>query len=306
MKGKNQILLALEDGLKIKLGETTPDKKFTLLATNCLGWCHKAPAMLINDDVFTELTPEMVRQIIEDYKKRFEEWGIDYSLVGDAHVRPLRGGRKIFLADFKTMLRKVISPEQYENKVLNLAIGDELSFANITGFLTDGGYERVKNLSDIGEFSIKGDLLEIFCFDGKYRLEFLGDRVEKIMIVGSGRDRSLQNVKIYPRNIDEGNDFLIKYFKNNILIFDGEDNLRSSVFSILVGKEGKISPEDIKKIKEIEDFVKRQKTIYLESFAVDESGGLPALPAQAGQAGRLNLLAKEARCVSPNIINFIK
>jgi NADH:ubiquinone oxidoreductase subunit E len=70
MKGKNQILLALEDSLKIKLNETTPDKKFTLLETNCLGWCHKAPAMLINDDVFTELTPEMVRQIIEDYKKR--------------------------------------------------------------------------------------------------------------------------------------------------------------------------------------------------------------------------------------------
>jgi NADH-quinone oxidoreductase E subunit len=70
MKGKNQILLALEDSLKIKLNETTPDKKFTILETNCLGWCHKAPAMLINDDVYTELTPEMVRQIIEDYKKR--------------------------------------------------------------------------------------------------------------------------------------------------------------------------------------------------------------------------------------------
>lgn len=72
MKGKNQILLALEDSLKIKMGETTPDKKFTLLETNCLGWCHKAPAMLINDDVYTELTPEMVRQIIEEYKKREE------------------------------------------------------------------------------------------------------------------------------------------------------------------------------------------------------------------------------------------
>lgn len=70
MKGKNQILLALEDSLKIKVGETTPDKKFTILQTNCLGWCHKAPAMLINDDVYTELTPEQVRQIIEDYKKR--------------------------------------------------------------------------------------------------------------------------------------------------------------------------------------------------------------------------------------------
>ncbi len=70
MKGKNQILMALEDSLKIKVGETTPDKKFTILQTNCLGWCHKAPAMLINDDVFTELTPEQVRHIIEDYKKR--------------------------------------------------------------------------------------------------------------------------------------------------------------------------------------------------------------------------------------------
>ncbi|MDA3893695.1 MAG: NADH-quinone oxidoreductase subunit NuoE [Salinivirgaceae bacterium] len=70
MKGKNQILLSLEDGLKVKVGDTTPDKKFTLLETNCLGWCHKAPAMLINDDVYTELTPESVRQIIEEYKKR--------------------------------------------------------------------------------------------------------------------------------------------------------------------------------------------------------------------------------------------
>jgi len=70
MKGKNQILLALEDSLKVKIGETSADKKFTLLETNCLGWCHKAPAMLINDDVYTELTPESVRQIIEEYKKR--------------------------------------------------------------------------------------------------------------------------------------------------------------------------------------------------------------------------------------------
>jgi NADH-quinone oxidoreductase subunit E len=70
MKGKNQILLALEDSLKIKMGETSNDKKFTLLETNCLGWCHKAPAMLINDDIYTELTPESARQIIEDYKRR--------------------------------------------------------------------------------------------------------------------------------------------------------------------------------------------------------------------------------------------
>lgn len=69
MKGKNQILLAIQNMLKIKTGETTPDNKFTLLETNCLGWCHKAPAMLINDDVYTDLTPEKVREILSMYMK---------------------------------------------------------------------------------------------------------------------------------------------------------------------------------------------------------------------------------------------
>ena len=70
MKGKNQVLFAIQEMLKIKLGETTPDRRFTLLETNCLGWCHKAPAMLINDDVYTELTPEKVREILTDYMKK--------------------------------------------------------------------------------------------------------------------------------------------------------------------------------------------------------------------------------------------
>lgn len=70
MKGKNQILFAIQDMLKIKVGETTPDKQFTLLETNCLGWCHKAPAMLINDEVYTELTPEKIREILTSYIKK--------------------------------------------------------------------------------------------------------------------------------------------------------------------------------------------------------------------------------------------
>jgi len=70
MKGKNQMMFAIQDMLKIKLGETTPDNRFTLLETNCLGWCHKAPAMLINNEVYTELTPEKVREILSSYMKQ--------------------------------------------------------------------------------------------------------------------------------------------------------------------------------------------------------------------------------------------
>ena len=67
MKGKGDIIHTLEDMLKIKVGETTPDKQFSMIETNCIGWCHKAPAILINDLPYTELTPEKVTEIIKDY-----------------------------------------------------------------------------------------------------------------------------------------------------------------------------------------------------------------------------------------------
>jgi NADH:ubiquinone oxidoreductase subunit E len=70
MKGKGQVVMAIQDMLKIPLGETTPDGRFSLLQTNCLGLCHKAPAMMINHDVYTDLTPEKVREIISDYMKK--------------------------------------------------------------------------------------------------------------------------------------------------------------------------------------------------------------------------------------------
>lgn len=69
MKGKTQVLFAIQEMLKIKVGETTPDRRFTLLETNCLGWCHKAPAMLVNDEVYTDLTPEKVREVLTGYMK---------------------------------------------------------------------------------------------------------------------------------------------------------------------------------------------------------------------------------------------
>lgn len=70
MKGKIEVLHTIEETLKIKVGETTSDKKFSLLETNCIGWCHKAPAMLINDTPYTELTPKKVSEILQEYIKK--------------------------------------------------------------------------------------------------------------------------------------------------------------------------------------------------------------------------------------------
>ncbi len=69
MSGKDEIINALESALKIRVGETTHDKKFTLLTANCLGWCHKGPVMLVNNDVYPELNPQKALQVIEEYAK---------------------------------------------------------------------------------------------------------------------------------------------------------------------------------------------------------------------------------------------
>lgn len=67
MHGKNQVLKEIEDVLKIRCGETSTDGMFTLLETNCLGQCHKGPAMLVNDTPYTELTPGSAREILRHY-----------------------------------------------------------------------------------------------------------------------------------------------------------------------------------------------------------------------------------------------
>lgn len=70
MKGKNKVLKALEEELRIKLGETTHDKLFTLEATNCIGLCDQGPAMLINNTPYTHLNPEKVYEIIYEYRNK--------------------------------------------------------------------------------------------------------------------------------------------------------------------------------------------------------------------------------------------
>jgi NADH-quinone oxidoreductase subunit E len=66
--GSENIREYLFDKLKIGFGETTPDDRFTLLPIACLGDCDHAPVMLIDNDLFQNLTREKVDAIIDNYK----------------------------------------------------------------------------------------------------------------------------------------------------------------------------------------------------------------------------------------------
>jgi [NiFe] hydrogenase diaphorase moiety large subunit len=71
MQGKDRVARQLENDLGISFGETTPDGRFTLEWANCIGMCDLGPALLVNDRVYTQVTPNEVHQIIEECRKVF-------------------------------------------------------------------------------------------------------------------------------------------------------------------------------------------------------------------------------------------
>jgi len=73
LKGSNNILTTLKKILGINTGETTDDGKFTIEEVSCLGLCDKAPAMMINDKEYVNLTPDKVKDIIKEYKGQERE-----------------------------------------------------------------------------------------------------------------------------------------------------------------------------------------------------------------------------------------
>ena len=68
VKGADKILLKLEELLGIKVGETTPDGKFSIEGARCVGACGLAPVMVINEEVYGKVTPEMVKGILDKYE----------------------------------------------------------------------------------------------------------------------------------------------------------------------------------------------------------------------------------------------
>ncbi len=72
MKGSRRVARALEEELGIRFGETTPDGKFTLEYTPCIGMCDQAPAALVNDVVVTDLGPDRAREGIKKLREHMD------------------------------------------------------------------------------------------------------------------------------------------------------------------------------------------------------------------------------------------
>jgi NADH-quinone oxidoreductase subunit E len=66
--GSDDVVAHLEKKLGIRLGETTPDGRFTLKEVECLGACCGAPMMQVDRTYYERLTPESIDRILEELK----------------------------------------------------------------------------------------------------------------------------------------------------------------------------------------------------------------------------------------------
>ena len=72
VKGSQKIMDRLKDRLKIEPGETTPDGKFSIEETRCVGACGLAPVFTVNGEVYGKATVQKMDQVLDELSSKEE------------------------------------------------------------------------------------------------------------------------------------------------------------------------------------------------------------------------------------------
>ena len=70
VKGSDKVLEEVEKQLGIKCGECTEDGLFSIDSCRCVGACGLAPVMMIGEEVYGKLTPDMIKGILDSYREK--------------------------------------------------------------------------------------------------------------------------------------------------------------------------------------------------------------------------------------------
>ena len=69
VKGAGRIIDEMGEKLNICAGETTDDLSFSLNEVRCIGACSLAPAVVINEETYGQVTPKQVSKILNEYRQ---------------------------------------------------------------------------------------------------------------------------------------------------------------------------------------------------------------------------------------------
>ncbi|NCD25370.1 MAG: transcription-repair coupling factor [Deltaproteobacteria bacterium] len=114
-----------------------------------------------------------------------------------------RGGARGVLLPLENLIQKWPSPDVLRSEHLCLGVGEEMDQEDLLDTLVNWGYARVSMVTAVGEVSVRGDIVDVFCpgHDHPLRLEFFGDTLERIKLFEPMSQRSradLDEVRILP------------------------------------------------------------------------------------------------------------
>ncbi len=116
----------------------------------------------------------------------------DYS----EQVRILRKKPDLVIAPIKTLLEKFPEEEFYKKNSVKIKIGDELKPQEFAEKLIELGYKRATMVTDIQEFSVRGDIIDVFSLNEyPVRIELWGDEVVDIRLFNNESQKSVEKVK---------------------------------------------------------------------------------------------------------------
>ena len=108
----------------------------------------------------------------------------------------LNSNADVIIAPVKALLEKFPNKEFFEENSIKLKVGDEINTKEFAQKLVDLGYKRSTMVSDISEFSARGDIIDVFSINEyPVRIELWGDEIVDLRLFNNETQKSIEKVK---------------------------------------------------------------------------------------------------------------
>lgn len=171
----------------------------------------------------------------------------------------------------EALFEKVVTRKELEKNTLKVSVNDKLSIDFINETLFEYNFKRVDFVTEPGEFSVRGGIIDVFSFsnDHPYRIEFFGNEVDSIRSFDVETQLSVEKLKkiavipnVENKFLDENRETFLNYIHDKTIIFTQNTefigNQLDKLFEKAVDAFGKLSKE-IKHAQPAEIFVNQEQ-----------------------------------------------
>ncbi len=145
----------------------------------------------------------------------------------------------------EAIFEKVVTKKELEKNTLKISVGDQVSIDFINEVLFEYEFKRVDFITEPGEFSVRGGILDVFSFsnDNPYRIEFFGNEVDSIRTFDVATQLSIEKknkIAIIPnfenKFLQENRESFLEYINARTTVFIQNTDLLLSQLDKLFGK----------------------------------------------------------------------